>query len=266
MYHYLFTVSSIITIIIDYTHREPYSLTMKRRIDVLLVERGLAESREKAQALIMAGEVYIDDVIAAKPSAQVPEGSSIRLREKLPFVSRGGIKLAHALSEFKIDVSSLIAADVGASTGGFTDCLLQHGVSKVYAIDVVYGQIDYRLRTDPRVVVIDRTNARYPLPVPEQIDIAAIDVSFISLEKIVPNVAAITKRGGRIICLVKPQFEAGKSMVEKGGLVKNPAIHAGVLGRFISWSINKEYRIIGITPSPIYGSSGNREFFVLLRV
>lgn len=239
---------------------------MKRRIDVLLVERGLAESREKAQALIMAGEVYVDDVAAIKPSAQVEEDSAIRLREKLPFVGRGGVKLAHALAEFKIDVTSLVAADVGASTGGFTDCLLQHGASKVYAIDVGYGQIDYRLRTDPRVVVIDRTNARYPLPVPEQTDIAAIDVSFISLEKIVPNVADITKRGGKIICLVKPQFEAGKSMVEKGGLVKDPAVHAGVLGKFISWSINKGYRIVGLTPSPIYGSSGNREFFVLLRV
>ena len=241
-------------------------LKMKYRIDVLLVERGLAESREKAQALIMAGEVYVDDVAAIKPSAQVAEDSAIRLREKLPFVGRGGMKLAHALAEFKIDATAMIAADVGASTGGFTDCLLQHGAKKVYAIDVGYGQIDYKLRTDPRVTVIDRTNARYPLPISEQIDIAAIDVSFISLEKIVPNVADITKRGGKIICLVKPQFEAGKSMVEKGGLVKDPAVHAGVLGKFISWSINKGYRIIGLTPSPIYGRSGNREFFVLLRV
>ena len=263
MYHYLLTVSSLI---IDYTHREPYSLTMKRRIDILLVERGLSESREKAQALIMAGEVYIDDVIAAKPSTQVTEDSAIRIREKPPFVGRGGIKLAHALTEFNIDVASLIAADIGTSTGGFTDCLLQNGASKVHAVDVGYGQIDYKLRIDPRVVVVDRTNARYPLPIPEQIDIAAIDVSFISLEKIVPNVAAITKQGGSIICLVKPQFEAGKSMVEKGGLVKDPVVHAGVLGKFISWSISKGYRIIGLTPSPIYGSSGNREFFVLLRV
>jgi 23S rRNA (cytidine1920-2'-O)/16S rRNA (cytidine1409-2'-O)-methyltransferase len=239
---------------------------MKRRIDVLLVERGLAESREKAQALIMAGEVYVDDAIAAKPSTKVPECASLRLREKLPFVGRGGIKLEHALAEFKIDATSLVAADIGASTGGFTDCLLQHGAKKVYAIDVGYGQIDYRLRTDPRVIVIDRTNARYPLPVPEQIDIAAIDVSFISLEKIVPSVSAITKQGGEIICLVKPQFEAGKSLVEKGGLVKDPTVHAHVLGKFISWSIGKGYRIIGLTPSPIYGSSGNREFFVLLRV
>ena len=263
MYHYLLTVSSLI---IDYTHREPYSLTMKRRIDILLVERGLAESREKAQALIMAGEVYIDDAIVAKPSIQVPEDSAIRIREKLPFVGRGGIKLAHALTEFNIDTTSLIASDIGSSTGGFTDCLLQHGAKKIYAIDVGYGQIDYKLRTDPRVVVIDRTNARYPLPIPEQIDISTIDVSFISLEKIVPNVAAVTKRGGKIVCLVKPQFEAGKSLVEKGGLVKDPTVHAGVLGKFISWSINKGYRIIGLTPSPIYGSSGNREFFVLLKV
>lgn len=239
---------------------------MKRRIDIILVERGLAESREKAQALIMAGEVYIDDVTAAKPSIQVSEDSDIRLRDKLPFVGRGGIKLNHALAEFKIDVENLIAADIGASTGGFTDCLLQHGAQKVYAIDVGYGQIDYKLRTDPRVIVIDRTNARYPLPISEQIDISAIDVSFISLEKVVPNVAAVTKRGGNVICLVKPQFEAGKSLVEKGGLVKDPNVHARVLGRFISWSIDQGYRIIGLTPSPIRGSSGNREFFVLLRI
>ena len=251
---------------IDYTRRQSYPLNMKRRIDILLVERGLAESREKAQALIMAGEVYIDDAIAAKPSTQVSEDAAIRIREKLPFVGRGGVKLAHALTEFKIDVASLVAADIGASTGGFTDCLLQHGASKVYAIDVGYGQIDYRLRTDPRVVVIDRTNARYPLPISEPIDIAAIDVSFISLEKIVPNVAAITKQDGKIICLVKPQFEAGKSLVEKGGIVKNPAVHAGVLGRFIAWAIDKGYRIAGLTPSPIQGTSGNREFFVLLKV
>jgi len=239
---------------------------VKRRIDIILVERGLAESREKAQALIMAGEVYVDDVTAAKPSIQVSEDSDIRLRDKLPFVGRGGIKLNHALAEFKIAVENLIAADIGASTGGFTDCLLQHGAQKVYAIDVGYGQIDYKLRTDPRVIVIDRTNARYPLPIPEQIDLSAIDVSFISLEKVVPNVAAVTKRGGSIICLVKPQFEAGKSLVEKGGLVKDPDVHARVLGRFISWSIDQGYRIIGLTPSPIRGSSGNREFFVLLRI
>lgn len=239
---------------------------MKRRIDILLVELGLADSREKAQSLIMAGDVYVDDAVTIKPSAQVSEDSAIRIREKPPFVGRGGVKLAHALTEFKIDVTSLIAADIGASTGGFTDCMLQHGTSKVYAIDVGYGQIDYKLRTDPRVVVIDRTNARYPLPVTERIDIATIDVSFISLEKIVPSVAAITKRGGNIICLVKPQFEAGKSLVEKGGLVKDPFVHASVLGKFISWSISKGYRIVGLTPSPIYGSSGNREFFVLLKV
>ena len=239
---------------------------MKRRIDILLVERGLAESREKAQALIMAGEVYVDDAPVAKPSQQVAEDAVIRLREKLPFVGRGGVKLAHALAEFKIDATALVAADIGASTGGFTDCLLQHGAKKVYAVDVGYGQIDYKLRTDPRVIVIDRTNARYPLPIAEQIDIATIDVSFISLEKIVPNIATLTKPGGRIICLVKPQFEAGKDLVEKGGLVKDPAVHAQVLGRFITWAIDRGYRITGLTSSPIYGTSGNREFFVLLRV
>jgi len=239
---------------------------MKRRIDVLLVERGMAESRKKARALIMAGDVYVDNVTAAKPSMQVPEDSEISLRDKPPFVGRGGIKLNHALAEFRIDAAGLVAADIGASTGGFTDCLLQHGADKVYAIDVGYGQIDYKLRIDTRVIVIDRTNARYPLPIPEPIDIATIDVSFISLEKIVSNVAAVTKQSGKIICLVKPQFEAGKSLVEKGGLVKDPTVHARVLGRFISWSIEKGYRIAGLTPSPILGSAGNREFFVLLKI
>ncbi|MEA1959137.1 MAG: TlyA family RNA methyltransferase [Chloroflexota bacterium] len=239
---------------------------MKCRLDMALVERGLVDSREKARAMVMAGEVYVDDEIAAKPSLQVMECSDIRLRRKPPYVSRGGVKLSYALAEFRIDVTSLVALDIGASTGGFTDCLLQHGVGRVYAVDVGYGQIDYGLRIDPRVVVIERANARYPLPIPGQVDIAVIDVSFISLEKVVPNAASLLKPGGDLICLVKPQFEAGKNEVGKGGIVRDPAIHALVLGRFIAWIIDKGYRLGGLTPSPISGASGNREFFVLLKV
>lgn len=249
---------------------------MKRRIDILLVERGLAESREKAHALILAGEVLVNERVIAKPATQVKADVPIRLRQKPPFVSRGGIKLAHALEQFHIDVDSQVALDVGTATGGFTDCLLKRGASRVYAVDVGYGQLDYRLRVDPRVVVMERINARYPFSLPEPVDLVTIDLSFISLEKVVPNVAKLVKPGGKLICLVKPQFEVGRAQVGKGGLVKDPLLHARVLGRFISWAIKwgaeeqgeyeKGFRLNGLTPSPILGASGNREFFVLLKV
>lgn len=237
-----------------------------RRLDLLLVERGLAESREKARALILAGEVLANERVASKPGTLVREDVAIRLLQKPPFVSRGGLKLAHALDEFHIDVNSQVALDVGASTGGFTDCLLKRGAIRVYAVDVGYGQLDYRLRVDPKVVVMERVNARYPLSLPEPVDLATIDLSFISLEKVVPNVAQLVKPDGRIICLVKPQFEVGRSQVGRGGLVRDPSLHARVLGRFISWAIERGFRIKGLTPSPILGASGNREFFVLLKV
>ncbi len=249
---------------------------VKQRIDTLLVERGLAESREKAHALILAGEVLVNERVVAKPATQVRADVPIRLRQKPPFVSRGGIKLAHALDQFHIDVASLVALDVGTSTGGFTDCLLKRGASRVYTVDVGYGQLDYRLRVDPRVVVMERVNARYPFSLPEPVDLVTIDLSFISLEKVVPNVAKLVKPGVKLICLVKPQFEVGRAQVGKGGLVKDPLLHARVLGRFISWAIErggkeqgaceKRFRLSGLTPSPILGASGNREFFVLLKV
>lgn len=232
----------------------------------MLVERGLAQSSEKARALILAGEVLADERAISKPGTLVGEDATIRLLEKPPFVSRGGIKLAHALDHFHLDVSSLVALDIGASTGGFTDCLLKRGASRVYAVDVGYGQLDYRLRADPRVVVMERVNARYPFPLPESVDLATIDLSFISLEKVAPNVAKWVKQGGRMICLIKPQFEARRGEVKRGGLVKDPLVHARVLGRFISWAIARGFRIGGLTPSPILGASGNREFFILLKV
>lgn len=231
-----------------------------------MVERGLAESRENARALIIASEVLANGRLASKPGTLVREDVAIRLLQKPPFVSRGGLKLAHALDGFHVDVNDQVALDVGASTGGFTDCLLKRGAIRVYAVDVGYGQLDYRLRVDPRVVVMERVNARYPFSVPEPVGLATVDLSFISLEKVVPTVAQLVKPDGRIICLVKPQFEVGRSHVGKGGLVKDPSLHARVLGRFISWAIGRGFRIKGLTPSPILGASGNREFFVLLGV
>jgi len=230
------------------------------------VERGLASSREKARALILAGEVLVNERVVSKPGTLVPEDIALRLLQKPPFVSRGGLKLAHALDHFGIDVNSQVALDVGASTGGFTDCLLKRGATRVYAVDVGYGQLDYRLRVDPRVVVMERVNARYPFSLPQPVDLATLDLSFISLEKVVPNVAQLLKPEGRIICLLKPQFEVGRSQVGKGGLVKAPSLHAHALGRFISWAIERGFRIKGLTPSPLLGASGNREFFLLLKV
>ncbi len=174
--------------------------------------------------------------------------------------------MTHALGQFHLDGTSLVAIDVGASTGGFTDCLLKQGASWVYAVDVGYGQLDYRMRIDPRVVVMERVNAHYPFSLPEPVDLATIDLSFISLEKVVPNVARLVRPGGKMICLVKPQFEARRDQVGKGGLVKDPSVHARVLGRFISWAIEEGFRIGGLTPSPIRGASGNKEFFILLKV
>ncbi|MBI4303455.1 MAG: TlyA family RNA methyltransferase [Chloroflexi bacterium] len=238
----------------------------KRRIDSLLVERGLVESRAKAQALIMAGEVSVDGKVVAKAGTLVLEEAEIAIAQPPPFVSRGGIKLDYALDQFQLDVSSKVAADIGASTGGFTDCLLKRGASRVYAIDVGRGQLDYRLRQDPRVVVMEGLNARYPIDLPEKIDLATIDVSFISVKKIVPSVASLLKDNGYLLVLVKPQFEAKREEVGKGGIIKQPELHARILGRFIAWVVEQKYRLGGLVASPILGASGNKEFFVLLRL
>lgn len=236
----------------------------KQRADVLLVERGLAESREKARALLLAGQVRLGERVIDKPGMLVPESAELRVLAKTPYVSRGGVKLAHALDVFRVDVADATALDVGASTGGFTDCLLQRGARKVYALDVGRGQIDYRLRTDQRVSVIEGVNARYPLALPERVDIATVDVSFISLTLVLPNVLSAVKSGGLVVALVKPQFEAGRGQVQRGGLVKDPAIHAEVLGRIILWIVEHGARLRGLTTSPILGGDGNREFFVLV--
>jgi len=237
----------------------------KRRIDSLLVAEGLVASRAKAQALIMAGEVTVDGRLVTKPGMLLKEGAAIVIFEPPPFVSRGGIKLDHALDEFRLDVRGKVAADIGASTGGFTDCLLKRGASRVYAIDVGYGQLDYRLRQDRRVVVMERVNARYPISLPEKVDLATIDLSFISVTKVIPSVAQILKEDGYLVVLVKPQFESRKGEVGKGGIIKDPQLHAIILGRFIVWVVDNGFRLKGLIVSPILGTEGNKEFFVLLR-
>ena len=238
----------------------------KQRIDSLMVVRGLVASRAKAQALIMAGEVVVVGKEIIKPGTLVSEEAVINILEPPPFVSRGGIKLVHALDQFQIDVSAKVAADIGASTGGFTDCLLQHGAKRVYAIDVGYGQLDYRLRRDSRVVVMERVNARYPISLPEKVDLATMDLAFISVKKVIPSIAELLKEDGYLLVLIKPQFEAKKSEVGRGGVIKEPEVHAVVLGRFITWVVEHNFRLKGLVESPIRGSSGNREFFVLLKL
>ena len=236
----------------------------KQRLDSLLVTTGLVANKSQARALIMAGEVKVNGKVLTKAGSLVADDAAIELAQKPPYVSRGGIKLAQALDEFQLDVTSWIALDIGASTGGFTDCLLQRGARRVYAIDVGYGQLDYRLRQDPRVVVRDRTNVHHPFPLPEKADLATIDVSFISVTKVIPHVIKHLKPSGHIIVLLKPQFEAKKKEVGKGGIVKDPLIHARVIGRFLVWAIEHGLRLRGLVASPITGADGNQEFLIWL--
>ena len=226
--------------------------------------RGLAENIRKAQALIMAGEITVAGQAITKPGRLVDEHASLEIAAKLPYVSRGGIKLAHGIDEFKLNVDSSVSMDVGASTGGFTDCLLQRGVNRVYAVDVGYGQLDYKLRQDPRVIVMEKVNARYPFSLPEKIDMATIDLSFISVTKVIPNLIEHLKKSSYIIILLKPQFEARKEEVGKGGIIRDPQTHARVLGRFIAWIIDNHLRLRGLIESPILGAEGNKEFLILL--
>jgi len=231
---------------------------------VLLVERGLAESRNRAQQLIRAGQVLVRDRVHDKPGMGVSVDAEIRVRERLPYVSRGGLKLAAALDAFAIDVSGFVTADVGASTGGFTDCLLQRGAAKVYAIDVGYGQLAWSLRQDERVVVMERTNVRYLDDLPAPVDLATIDVSFISLRLVLPRVAGWLKPAGHIIPLIKPQFEAGREDVGKGGIVRDPDVHRRVLHKILTFAEGQGLRLRGLIPSPITGAEGNVEFLAWL--
>jgi 23S rRNA (cytidine1920-2'-O)/16S rRNA (cytidine1409-2'-O)-methyltransferase len=237
----------------------------KVRLDVLMVERGLAASRQQAQRLIMAGEVFIGTERATKPAQPVLPESPIQVRAALPFVSRGGLKLDAALAYFRLDVTGYVCADVGASTGGFTDCLLKRGAVKVYAIDVGYGQLDWRLRTDTRVVVMERTNARTLQALPEPLDLAVADVSFISLEIVLLTAREWLTENGQIVALIKPQFEAGRGQVGKGGVVRDPSIHRTVLTKILTWAVAHNLQPLNLMPSPITGPAGNVEFLVHLR-
>lgn len=234
------------------------------RIDMLLVERGLADSRERARRMIMAGEVTVDAGLVTKPGARVPVDAEVSVRSKPRFVSRGGEKLAAALVRFAIDPAGWVCADVGASTGGFTDCLLQAGAAKVYAIDVGYGQLAWELRQDNRVVVMERTNARYLEILPEPVDFAVSDVSFISLRHILPPIRQWLKPRGQAVVLVKPQFEAGRSDVGKGGVVRDAAIHRRVLSDVTAFACEHRFSIRGLVPSPLHGPAGNIEFLLWL--
>jgi 23S rRNA (cytidine1920-2'-O)/16S rRNA (cytidine1409-2'-O)-methyltransferase len=237
----------------------------KERLDRLLVEKGLVETRSRGQALIMAGKVLVDGQSGTKSGMMVPAEAQIELISPSPYVSRGGYKLAAALDAFAIDVSNRICADVGASTGGFTDVLLQRGALRVFAVDVGYGQIDWRLRQDDRVRLLERTNARYLASLAEPVSLVTIDVSFISLRRILPAVKGWLGKRADIVALVKPQFEAGRAMVGKGGIVRDPAVHRHVLHDILSWSEDRELAVKGLIRSPIEGSGGNVEFLMWLQ-
>ena len=238
----------------------------KSRLDVLLVERGLAPTRAKAQGLIMAGQVYVADQKRTKAGEQVAVDAPIEVRGGLPYVGRGGLKLAHALDRLGVDVRGLAALDVGACTGGFTDVLLQRGARRVYAIDVGYGQLDYSLRIDPRVGVIERTNIRQleALPDGETADCGVVDVSFISLRLVLPPMQRLMRPEGFIVALIKPQFEAGPQDVGKGGIVRDVEVHRRVLGDVIGFSGTLGLRLQGLVRSPITGAEGNSEFLAWL--
>jgi 23S rRNA (cytidine1920-2'-O)/16S rRNA (cytidine1409-2'-O)-methyltransferase len=240
-------------------------MNTKQRLDILLVERGAVESRELARRLIMAGEVSVNGQLIDKPGQRVAVDAELTLRAVPRFVSRGGDKLDAALSIFPVAVADKTCADVGASTGGFTDCLLQRGATKVYAIDVGYGQLDYRLRRDERVVVMERTNARYVESLPEPVNLVSIDASFISLRLLLPVIKGWLTQDAAVIPLIKPQFEAGKHDVGKGGVVKSPEVHRRVLREVLTAASVEGFQVAGLIRSPLKGPAGNIEFLAWLR-
>ena len=243
-------------------------MSNKTRLDVLLTERGLLESRQKAQATIMSGIVFVNGQRVDKVGTAVSNDALIEIRgTTLPYVSRGGLKLEKAMQTFPLTLTGKICADIGASTGGFTDCMLQNGAKKVYAVDVGYGQLDWKLRNDARVVCMERTNARYLTheEIPEELDFASVDVSFISLKLIFPALYGLLREGGEIACLIKPQFEAGREKVGKKGVVRDPAVHLEVLEHFLIHAKENHFTVLGITYSPIRGPEGNIEYLGFLR-
>jgi 23S rRNA (cytidine1920-2'-O)/16S rRNA (cytidine1409-2'-O)-methyltransferase len=243
-------------------------MVRKDRVDKVLVERGMVPSRERARALIMAGKVIVEGKRIDKPGIQINVDAPLQLQEgEFTYVSRGGEKIEGALKAFAIDPKGMIVMDVGASTGGFTDCILQKGARKVYAVDVGYGQLAWRLQKDPRVVNLERRNIRYLQreEVQEETDLILIDTSFISIEKFLPHLLGFLKRGGAILSLIKPQFEVGKGEVGKGGVVRDKALHEKVINRISSFSRGLGLTVLGVTESALLGPKGNREFFIYLK-
>lgn len=236
---------------------------IKKRLDVALVERGLCESRQRAQAAIMAGLVLVNGQKVTKAGSPVEEETAIEVKgPAIPYVSRGGLKLEKAMRLWNIDLTGKVCADIGASTGGFSDCMLQTGAAKVYAVDTGYGKLDWKIRTDPRVVALERTNARYLTHehIPEELDFASIDVSFISLRLILPALRGVLKADGEMVCLVKPQFEAGREKVGKKGVVRDKKTHLEVLENFLVYAVDNDFAVKSMTFSPIKGPEGNIEY------
>lgn len=242
---------------------------MKERLDVLLIKKGLAPSREKAKAVIMAGSVYVNGQKEDKAGSVFDEESAqIEVRgHALPYVSRGGLKLEKALQVFPITLTDKICMDIGASTGGFTDCMLQNGAAKVYSVDVGYGQLDWKLRQDERVVCMEKTNFRYMTPedIPDVLDFASVDVSFISLDKILTPAYALLKEQGEMVALIKPQFEAGREKVGKKGVVREPKVHEEVMAKIVRHADEVSFEVLGLSYSPIRGPEGNIEYLIHLR-
>ena len=242
-------------------------MKIKKRLDVLLLEQGYAETRAKAQAIIMSGLVYVNGQKADKPGVSFEESVQLEVRgAACPYVSRGGLKLEKALRDFGVKPEGFVCSDSGASTGGFTDCLLQQGAKKVFAIDVGYGQLDWKIRSDPRVVVMERTNVRYVTPeqLGEPLDLSVVDVSFISLKIVLPVIKNLLKTTGQVLCLIKPQFEAGKDKVGKKGVVREAQTHIEVLDQFVEAVLSMGFTILGLTYSPVKGPEGNIEFLAHL--
>ena len=242
-------------------------MTEKTRLDIALFERGFAESREKAKALIMAGIVFVNNQKSDKAGNTVKPDDIIEVRgETLKYVSRGGLKLEKAVESFNISLEGCVCADIGASTGGFTDCMLQNGAAQVYSIDVGYGQLAWKLRTDERVVNLERTNFRYVTreQVPDELDFASVDVSFISLYHIFPTLRTLLKEGGRAVCLIKPQFEAGRENVGKKGVVRDKSVHIAVIEKIIGLIAENNFSLLGLDFSPIKGPEGNIEYLCFI--
>ena len=245
-----------------------FFLNKKERLDKLLVQKGLVSSRERARSLILAGKVVVGDHAVDKAGTLIPENAPIRLKgEDIPYVSRGGLKLEKALHSFNLSVEGVVAVDVGASTGGFTDCLLQHGAARVYAVDVGYGQLAWKLREDTRVTNLERTNIRHlsSADLPEQPELAVVDASFISLEKVLPSTLKLLAPKGRVVALIKPQFEVGKGEVGKGGVVRDEQKQLGVVEKITRYVETLNCEVLGVTESPILGPKGNREFLLFFQ-